>query len=313
MKAAFVINPRSANGATGRRLGELRALAGRYFEHVEILETRAQGDGSRLALQAAQTFDRVIAVGGDGTANEVVNGLVQAGVPDVAFGVLPAGTGSDLVKTIGIQGPWEQALPRIAAAEPRLVDVMEGTFTDPAGQPSVRFGMNVIGLGLAGDVVRRVNTSSKALGGHVTFLVATVRAAIAWTAPSVTLSWIDARGETGSWTGPLVNAFVSNGQFCGGGMWVGRGGRMDDGLLDLVVVPDIGIGRLLLQTPMLYDGSIATHPAVVSVAVREVTARPTNAAAIPADVDGEQPGHLPVRVRCVPKALRVCMGADALG
>lgn len=313
MKAAFVINPRSANGATGRRIGELRALAGRFFDEVEILETRAQGDGARLALQAAPSFDRVIAVGGDGTANEVVNGLVQAGAPQVAFGVLPAGTGSDLVKTIGIQGSWEQALPRIAAAEPRLVDVMEGTFTDPAGQPSVRHGINVIGLGLAGDVVRRVNSSSKALGGHVTFLVATVRAAIAWTAPPVTLTWVDARGETGSWTGPLVNAFVCNGQFCGGGMWVGRGGRMDDGLLDLVVVPDIGIGRLLLQTPMLYDGSIAAHPAVVSVAVREVSARPANAPAIPADIDGEQPGHLPVRVRCVHRALRVCMGADALG
>lgn len=313
MKAAFVINPRSANGATGRRVGELRALAARHFEQVEILETRAQGDGSRLAQEAAPSFDRVIAVGGDGTANEVVNGLVQAGAPEVAFGVLPAGTGSDLVKTIGIQGSWEQALPRIAASVPRFVDVMEGTFTDAAGQPSVRFGINVIGLGLAGDVVRRVNSSSKALGGHATFLMATVRAAIAWSAPTATLTWVDARGEAGAWTGPLVNAFVSNGQFCGGGMWVGRGGRMDDGLLDLVIVPDIGIGRLLLQTPMLYDGSIATHPAVVSVAVREVSARPPDGATIPADIDGEQPGHLPVRVRCVHKALRVCMGADALG
>lgn len=308
MRAVFVVNPRSAAGRTGARLGELEALARRSADQVEIVQTRSPGDGMRLAAEAAAVADRVIAVGGDGTANEVVNGLMEAGRSGVAFGVLPAGTGSDLVRTLKVPAAWTEAVPMLLGASPRPSDVMEGTFRQADGSDRRRWAINVIGLGMAGDVVRRVNQGSKRLGGTLTFLGATLSAMAAWRTPQAELSWVGEDGVAGSWRGGLINAFVANGQYCGGGMWVGRGGSLDDGLLEILIIPDQSLFSLVARTPKLYDGSIRDVPDVVAIRAHELTAVATSAEVVLADADGEQPGCLPVRIACRARVLPVCMG-----
>lgn len=306
MKVALVVNPRSAAGKTAGRIAELEDLIRPHVDRLEILQTTAPGDGIRLAEEAASTADRVFAVGGDGTANEVVNGLMEAHRPGVAFGVLPAGTGSDLVRTLGVPADWREAAPRLLRAEPKPTDVMEGTFRQPDGSDRRRWAINVIGLGMAGEVVRRVNEGSKALGGTLTFLGATLRTMAGWRSPRASLSWVDEAGAPGSWQGELINVFVANGQYCGGGMWVGRGGAMNDGLLDLVVIPDQSLLSLVLRTPKLYDGLIREVHGVRSARVRELSAVPLGEGAVLADADGEQPGCLPVHITCRERVLPVC-------
>ncbi len=312
MRAAFVVNPRSANGRTGARLAELEELARGRFSSVEILTTRAVGDGVRLAAEAAARADVVVAVGGDGTADEVVNGLMTTSGPRPAFGVVPAGTGSDLVKTLDIPSDWAAALKVLSDRAPRPMDLMRGAFQGPGG-PVVRWGVNVIGLGLAGDVVHRVNTATKVFGGRVTFMVGTLRGALAWPSPEVEVQWEGGADGAGSWTGRLVNAFAANAQFCGGGMWVGRGGKLDDGLFELVIVPEMGLARMIGNMPRLYDGTIERGPGVIRRSVARVSARARGAFTVSADVDGEVAGDLPASVECVPAALRVCMGPSPLG
>ncbi|HMV66314.1 MAG TPA: diacylglycerol kinase family protein, partial [Myxococcota bacterium] len=293
---------------TGRRVAELDTIARRWADQVEIVTTRGPGDGILLAAEAAVAADRVIAVGGDGTANEVVNGLMEAGRAGVAFGALPAGTGSDLVRTLRVPAAWDEAIPLLLRADPRASDVLDGRFVGPDGVERRRWAINVIGLGLAGDVVRRVNQGSKVLGGRLTFLGATLAGIAAWRSPRVSLTWVDEDGAERSWSGGLINVFLANGQYCGGGMWVGPEARMDDGLIDVAVVPHQSVLALVARTPRLYDGTIGRVDAIRTFRARELRAEAEGDAVVLADADGEQPGRLPARVVCRAGALAVCSG-----
>lgn len=302
---ALVVNPRSGAGRTARRLPRLVAAAQEALGPVTVHETRGPGDGLRCAREAAEGgAELVVSLGGDGTANEVVNGLMAAG-GEAAFATVPAGTGSDLARTLGLSRDPIEAFRQVAAAAPRPLDVFRGRFATRAGGSVERFGVNVVGMGLAGDVVDRVNRSSKRLGGRVGFALATAAGLAAWRSPRVRVSWEHDDGSAGAWEGALVNLFACNGRYCGGGMLTGPSARLDDGLLDVVVIPDRGLLRLGAATPALYDGRIASLPWVVAARVRAVEAESLDGDWIPSDIDGEQPGGLPARVEVLPGALRV--------
>jgi diacylglycerol kinase family enzyme len=309
LPTVFIVNPRSAGGATASRLPELRKAADGVLTQVRFLETKAQGHASELARQAVNDgAGCVVAVGGDGTANEVVNGLFEERRPisdDVIFGVVPAGTGSDLIKTLGIPKDLEGALSVLATGEIRKSDVMLAQVTDPRnGALVARVGINVIGVGMAGDVVRRANLSSKRFGGTATFLGATLRSMVRYRPPTVRLTWDGP--EPGSWVGQLANGWLANGQFCGGGMWVGRGASMQDGLMDLTIIPDLPTIRMIAASPRLFLGTMAKTKGVLTCRVRSLRADHVEGDAALVDVDGEQPGILPGNVEVLPKTLHVC-------
>lgn len=303
----LVVNPMSGAGRTGRRLDELASLATSVFGEADVRPTRSLGDGARLAREAAEEgAPLVIAVGGDGTANEVIDGLMAGPEQRPDFGLVPAGTGSDLVKTLGMPPGWPEALATIRRAAPRPCDVVKGTFAQRDGTEVVRHGINVVGVGMAGDVVRRANESSKRLGGRLTFLKATLASFFAWKAPEVTLRWTDEDGQEGTWTGLLANAFINNGRHCGGGMLTGPSAAMDDGLFDVVIVPRLSVPRMIWLTPKLYDGSIENAPGVHAFRASQVEVVSRDPAIfVPCDIDGEQPGGVPLTLSNLPGAIDI--------
>lgn len=305
MTAHFVVNPASAGGRTGRRLSELKHLATQIFGDVVVHTTEHVGHGIALTTQACrQGAELVVAVGGDGTVNEVINGLVMSRC-ETAFSVLPAGTGGDLVRTLGTSANWKVALEAVRDAQPWAADAFELRCVGADGVAVRRFGFNVVGIGMAGDVVRRVNSSSKLLGGRLTFLMGTAAALGAWVPPEVVVDWLDAGGMAHQWKGRLVNLFLANGKYCGGGMLVGPHAEMSDGLFDLVVIPRAPLGTLLARTPLLYSGRIAAPEDVLAARVSWVRVRAADGGLVPVDVDGEPPGMAPVEVRCLPGAISV--------
>lgn len=300
----FVVNPNSAAGRTGARVAELERLAANHFESATIMLTQSVGDGIRLARDAAESgAELVVAVGGDGTASEVVNGLTLAGGA-TAFAVLPAGTGSDLVRTLKVPSDWEHALRVIRDAETRLADVMAVACQNSSGLVQ-RFGVNVVGFGMAGDVVARTNRSSKRLGGKLTFLLHTLRSAVAWRPPEVQLTWCDEHDREGRWSGRLMNVFLCNGSYCGGGMWVAPHGDISDGLLDMVVIPDAPLPTAALRSRHLYSGKISEVPDVVTARVKWLRAESDVLTRVPVDVDGEAVGYSTLEVHSRPSALRL--------
>ena len=309
-RLCLIANPRSAAGATGRQIPALRRAAGAAFDDWELWTTESMGHATTLARQAVdEGFDVVVSVGGDGTANEVVNGLFEDNKPvspNVVFSAIPAGTGSDLVKTLGIPKDFDKAMQLIATATARPTDAVSVTCVDPiSGRDVHRIGFNVIGFGMNGEVVKQVNAGSKRLGGRMTFLTATIRALIGFTPSQVEMTWTDSDGAEHSWEGLLSSAMLANGQFCGGGMWVGKGSRMDDGLLALTVIPQLPLRRTLFDGHRLFTGTMGDVKGVSSAAVSQLSARVLSGAPVLVDVDGEQPGVLPVNAKVLPKTVLV--------
>lgn len=299
-----MVNPRSAGGATGAKLARVRALAAPWFDAPEFLLTDHPGHATELAAEAGSRCELLISVGGDGTANEVVNGLARlpAGARP-ALGVLPAGTGSDLVRTLGMPRDLSDAMNVLAKGRRRAVDWMRVRYRSADGQGE-RICINVAGFGMNGEIVKRANEGTKRFGGRITFALATARTAIAWRPPAVAITWEGESGP-GSWEGPLASVFLANGQYCGGGMWVGRGGSMSDGWVEATILPELPIWRTATGAPRLYTGTIGRVPGVVTVKVRSMEARVVDSGDVRIDLDGEQPGFLPLRVDVEPGALPV--------
>jgi diacylglycerol kinase (ATP) len=308
-RVCLVVNPRSAGGATGRRLTELREVAARYFDDVDVRLTARPGEGAVHARDALGAGHRlIVAVGGDGTAHELVNGLVgdDRAVPaGVDAAVIPAGTGSDLVRTLGMPSDLDEAMSTVRYGEARRMDLTWVSLRHADRRDAVMVGVNVTGFGLNGDVVRLANQAEKRLGATVTFVGSVARALVGFRPPVVRVAWTDAAGEKGAWEGELLAAFVANGGWCGGGMHVGKGGSPLDGVLELTLVKPMPLRRVARGLQALYRGDAEQVDGVVRVPVTAVRATSTRLHDVRVDVDGEQPGTLPLSVRVLPAALSV--------
>lgn len=304
-RTLVIVNPNSGNGATGRRW---RALAGRVeavLGAVEVEATRGPRDAERIAREGVRAgVDRVIVAGGDGTLNEVVTGLLGADLAGYAqIGVLPLGTGGDFARSLGIPRRFDDALAVVAAGKTRSIDAGRIEYRGSEGRPATGHFANVASLGISGLVDRLVNRATKRFGGTFSFAVGTLKAIALYRSSLVTLR-VD--GELVH-DGPLVLATAANGQSFGGGMQVAPRARLDDGLLDVVVVPDLPKPQLLALLRRGYDGSHLADPRVGFWQGREIEAE-VRGAEVLLDVDGEPLGALPARFTAIPRALEVIGG-----
>jgi YegS/Rv2252/BmrU family lipid kinase len=292
MRAVAILNPR-AGGRTTAYLPE----------GAEILETRAPGHATELTREAIKRgVKTVIAVGGDGTINEVVNGFFEneKRIPtDATLAVIPHGTGSDFSRTLNLPLDGTLAARIIQEGEKRLIDVMKVRYTSSDGNPKVRYAINVASFGLGGTVADKVNRSSKAMGAFWTFASATLEAALRFSGSQVTVRLDDSKTISAM----ITNVAVGNGQYQGAGMRVCPEAILDDGLLDITIVRHIRLHQLMCSIPMLYNGKILRHPRVESYRVRGLAAESGENVLV--EIDGEALGRLPVEIAVVPGAIRV--------
>jgi YegS/Rv2252/BmrU family lipid kinase len=299
-----VVNPRSRNGATGRHWQRVERALREALGELEVERTRAPRDAERIAREAAQAgATRLLVAGGDGTASEVVAGLLDAGLADrVQLAFLPLGTGGDLARTLGTPRSLPAALAVLAAGGERRLDAGRLVYHTPDGAERRSYFVNVASGGLSGFVDLLVNQTPKLLGGTASFLVGTLRALARWRDVACTVR-VD--GET-IHEGPLVLATAANGRCFGGGMQVAPRARPDDGLLDVVVVAGAPKRRLLANLPRLYRGSHLGLPEVRFRQGRCLELEPGEPWFL--DVDGECFAARGARFECVPGALRVAGG-----
>jgi YegS/Rv2252/BmrU family lipid kinase len=242
-------------------------------------------------------------VGGDGTINEVVNGLMA--VPAAkrpTLGIIPAGSGSDFVRSIRVPHDALAALRVIADGHAVPVDVGE-IHCEPAVH---RYFINMAGCGASGRVVERFNT--RRVTGTLGYVLASGLTAVDYRFPIVDLSLDGGAAERVR----LNLLFVCNGEYCGGGMHAGKGARLDDGLLQVVWVGGVGRIGAALQWPSLYTGHLerVRGAQVRTARVLRVTSEEKN---VLVDCDGELCGRLPAIYTMTPAALRVCAPAAEAG
>lgn len=305
-----IVNPASANGATGRRWPELRAALDKVLDRWDHQFTTGSGDGTRLAREAVdQGYEMIVSVGGDGTMNEVVTGLFPASSevptaptrPDIVISPVRQGTGGDFARYLELPGELPACVAHLGGDRVRACDLGLIEFTQHDGTPGWRGFLNIASFGLSGLVVEKVNTSSKLLGGKASFAFGLARALVGYKPQAVR---IEADGAP-FLEDTMVTCAVANGQYFGGGMRFASEAAIDDGQFDVVVQLKSGL-REIASVGDLYSGRMATWPSVRHVRAREVYAAPGRPAdEVLLDIDGEGLGRLPARFRIVPGGVRL--------
>jgi diacylglycerol kinase (ATP) len=236
-----------------------------------------------------------VAVGGDGTLNEVVNGIAQK---DVDLATIPLGTGMDFVRTYGIPTKLEDAVRVALDGEPRTIDAGRVRYRTWSGGEAERWFANVGSVGMSGAVAQRANGMSKALGGKATFFYALTRVFLEWENTDVVVKLDD-----GERRGRMHDVIVANGVWHGGGMMLAPEAKPDDGLFDVVFIGDVSRADFLTTAPKIYKGKHVLHPKVE--VVRSVHVEVDAAEHLPIEVEGEQVGTTPAAFEVVPGALRI--------
>ncbi|HUT52827.1 MAG TPA: diacylglycerol kinase family protein [bacterium] len=302
-RAYFVVNPRSANGRTGKAWPEIKELAQRAFGEIEAGFTERRWHACELARAALKAgHELIVSVGGDGTNNEVVNGFFEGGKPvnpEAVFAVVCSGTGSDLIKTLQIPRDFRESVPMLPGLAAKPTDVGRMTLRDHSGRDVSRYFINIASFGVGGEVDERVNRTSKALGGKASFLWASFWGSLAYKNKAVTFR-VDG-GEP--FERKIFLAAASNGQYFGAGMRVAPDAAVDDGLLDFAVLGDFSFFEQFKLMSTIYKGGHLGLPKVEIQRARRVEA--TSSERVLLDVDGEQPGTLPATFEVLPCALRV--------
>jgi YegS/Rv2252/BmrU family lipid kinase len=305
-RTLVVVNPNSRSGATKRRWSAIEAKLRSALGALDVEFTRGPRDAERIAREGARSgIERIIVAGGDGTLNEVVNGLLSAELGKyVSLGLLPLGTGADFARTAGVPKTIDDAIQLLAEGKPLAVDAGRMISHDHDRRELTNYFANIASFGLSSLVAELVNQSSKALGGRISYILGSLRGLLQYRSAPVSIC-ID--GEL-FFEGPLVLAAVANGQYFGGGMRVAPGAKLHDGLLDLVIVSELSknplLGRvsLAMKMPQLYRGSHFDVPQVLHSRGRVIEISGLGAR-VAADVDGEPRGTLPARIEILPGAL----------
>lgn len=311
MKTRVIVNPNSANGRTGRQWMKREPLLFSKLGTTDVVFTTGPGEATALTRKALlEGFERIIAVGGDGTVNEVVNGFFdENGVSysESQLALLIMGTGGDLSKSLGISTNFEESLNIVLRGRVKPIDLGRISCLGHDGQERVRYFVNIASFGMGGEVDIRMNQAkySKLLGGKAAYYWATLRTLIGFKNKQVRIIVDNHFDETLR----IKNVAVANGQYFGGGMWIAPRALMDDGLFDLIILGDIGPVPLIVHTKKFYNGTHLELPGVLNLRGRRIEARIPGSVLGQAqdqcllDVDGDPFGCLPAAFEILPGVL----------
>jgi diacylglycerol kinase (ATP) len=295
----LIANPRAGRGKAVAALPRIERVLRDEGLDYRIVRTTHPGHATDAAHHALRTGERfLVAVGGDGTVHEVVNGMIRNGTaiaPDAVLGVVAAGSGCDFVRTFGLPGDAGAAARRLAGDRVRVIDVGTVTCTDGDAERT-RYFVNIAEAGLGGAVVARTARLGRFLGA------ARYASGFWLTLPGFrpTPVRLDADGEASSWR--AFNVVVANCSFYGGGMRISPKSDPCDGLLDVLVMT--GPKSDAFSTlPKVYRGTHLPHRNIAELRagrIRLDADRP-----FPVEADGEIVGRTPVSFGIIPGVLRL--------
>jgi len=310
MSAFVVVNPRSGNGRTGREWKTVEPVLAAAYPQMTVAFTRARREATNLVRNALREgHHEIIAVGGDGTINEAVNGFFDANgpvSPDAVFGYVTSGTGGDFRKSFGIEVGAEAGIARLKNAPVRAIDIGRLSCLSQKGEPLVRHFANIASFGLSGAVVDSVNRAriAKLFGGPFAFAFHSAVDMLTFSDRVVRIIVDNSYDEIAG----ISTVAVANGQFFGGGMRVAPGAALDDGVFDVVIMGGAPKRQMLKDMKLIYTGEHIENPNVRVLRGRKVVAVPvaeTRGRPVLIETDGESAGRLPATFEILPRALNL--------
>lgn len=299
----FLVNPAAGSGSAGRLWPQLAHTLRELGIQYEYETTQGPLTGTSFVRQALRAGARaVVAVGGDGTVNEVVNGFFlndEPIVPDATLGVIPAGSSSDIARALGI--PTGIAGARLLVdGQPLNVDLGRACFTGTARLP-VRYFLNNADVGIGGRIAAN-GARFKRAGGKAAFALSSIGAVLDPRPWRGTLAVDDGDARPVE----AVTVVIALGPYTGGGMHIAPGAKMVDGLFDVVTIAAMPPQELLVNLPRIYAGTHLSHPAVSRVQAHTVRVEADGEPLV--ELDGEIAGAGSVEFRILPGGMRVYVG-----
>jgi YegS/Rv2252/BmrU family lipid kinase len=268
--------------------------------HVYNKITERQGHATELAFEAVnENADFIIAAGGDGTINEVVNGVMKAGPEQrekVIVGLFPHGTGNDFARTAQIPDSAEKLAKSIIDCKNSKIDLGLAEYTLANDQMEKRYFDNIAEIGVGAKTVEIVNKSNKTLGSTLTFFLGVLKAFAGYKRQSVRIKSNDFQ-----WVGKIVEVCAANGCYFGSGIGIAPGASLNDGKLSFVIVGNMKIIHFLKYLPSLRKLKYIKHPEVHYLKLEHCEI--ISEKKYPLEMDGENVGFTPFSVRVVPSAL----------
>jgi diacylglycerol kinase (ATP) len=297
-EAKVIVNPTASGAKVGRKWPQLRDVLSKGGLQFAAQLTQHPGHATEIAREALdEGFRYIVSVGGDGTVNEVVNGLIVDGRvhPEVVLSIIPGGTACDFARILDISRDPSEACQTTLGHRFRVVDVGQ-IHCMRNGRPIERYFVNVAGLGFDGEAAVRANRMSRPISGTIPYLTSLVLTLLSYGNKDVEVSFNGQRVG-----GRFNSVIICNGQYFGGGMWIGPEAAADDGIFDIVLLKDVNKLEFLINVPRVYRGTHLTHPKVESFQAREVHVRAKQRMFIQAE--GELVGEAPATSRIMPSAL----------
>ena len=302
-KVLYVVNPASAGKSTANEWPKFEAaLKEEGFEFDAVL-TEYPGHAIQLTRDALKNgYVTIVAVGGDGTMNEVLNGFYEDEKPinpDAVLAVFSRGTGCDFIRSIKTDKGIESFAKLIKRQEKRTLDVGKVKYLDYSGQSVVRYFMNVSDLGLGGETTFRVNKASKVLKGFLSFAIGALTTILKYKNKSFYLN-IDDQVIIEE---RLNSVIIANGQYFGGGMHVAPNAKMDDGQFDIIILGNLNKLELIKSFPTIYNGTHLSNKKVKFYSGKKITVKCKEKALI--EIDGEQPGTNDAEFEIIPQGIKI--------
>lgn len=287
-KTAFVVNPAAGQGQAHKIWGQIASALRQSGQEYSLYLTAKRGDGTRLAKEAARAgAELIVGVGGDGTLNEIVNGM---NIADNILGIIPTGTGNGFRRSCSIPGNWQAALSGLSQWKPRCIDL---------GRVNDHYFLNVVGIGFDAAVEELASGKYHNLKGYLSYIPAFIEELATFKNFPANLRLEHAVYQEDK----LLLLVINNGAYYGGSMCIAPQASVDDGKLDLTMVRSIGARETTILAARALLRKKLSHKAISKETVHSV--RIESDETVPIHIDGELHGELPVTIKLKASALKI--------
>jgi YegS/Rv2252/BmrU family lipid kinase len=297
VRTKVIVNPVAGARSTRRKWPIISRLLERIGLTCDFNYTEGVGHAMELArIAASDGYRYLVAVGGDGTVNEVANGILHStNASTTTLGVVSTGTGSDFARSAGLARDYTTACANLTSSKRLTIDVGLVEYQRD-GKRQERFFVNSAGVGFDAAVVKETERLPKFFGGTIPYVAGMLRALVSYKNKDIVLKVGDEVERH-----RVLNVAVANGNYCGGGMRIAPEAKLDDRLLDVVIIGDMGKLELLKEFPTVYKGTHINHPKVSMRKVTNVSIESAEPMLVYAD--GEMLGECPASFRVAPATL----------
>ena len=298
----IILNPKAGNGKAKQVLSALKKLLHSKNNNTIIHLTKARGDATRLAQRLIKAGAlRIIAAGGDGTVNEVLNGFFYNGRlsnSECELGIIKCGTGQGLALSLNLPDSLDEQLDLIFNSPAQKLDVGKILYTGFNNQQSTRYFISESQVGIGSVIAGQVHNGFNFLNGKTAFAVVSLKQALVFKSIPFTVTIDDKL-----FTKKYIGIAFGNGSLTAGGMQVTPGARPDDGLFNVLFIHQMDLLHRLVNLSKMYSGSHILTPWFTYVSGKSIQVDCEHETTV--SVDGELIGKTPCMVSVIPSAIKV--------